>query len=206
MKNIYLIRHGETESNRKGIFRGRLDIPLSPTGRKQAEGLRGYFEKLPVDAVLSSPLQRAVETAQIAFPGHAPLNEEKLDNLDLGDWSGMEKEVVKRTYPGQWEDWITRPESITFPGGESLTDVLGRVSRLLREIVSGTHASVALVSHRSVVKVIIAAAIGLKENYYWKFHLDNASVTQLIHDPHRGFTLVKLNDVAHLEELTVEWY
>jgi broad specificity phosphatase PhoE len=133
MKRIYLIRHGETESNRKGVFRGRLDIPLSQNGREQAVDLRRYFENIPVDVVYTSPLQRAVETAETVFPGHIPVKEKWLNNLDLGKWSGMEK------------------------------------------------------------------------NYYWRFHLDNASVSLIILDRKR-FTLVKLNDTHHLKQTVMEWY
>ena len=133
MKRIYLIRHGETESNRKGVFRGRLDIPLSQNGREQAVDLSRDFENIAVNLVYTSPLQRAVETAETVFPGHIPVKEKWLNNLDLGKWSGMEK------------------------------------------------------------------------NYYWRFHLDNASVSLIILDRKR-FTLVKLNDTHHLKQTVMEWY
>lgn len=206
MKKIYLIRHGETESNRRGIFRGRLDIPLSQNGREQAADLKQYFENISVESVYTSPLRRAVETAETVFPGHSPVKEQWLNNLDLGDWSGMEKSVVKERFPRQWEDWVTRPESITFPGGERLDDVHKR-SRLFFEKVTAAEAeTIAVVSHRSVVKVMIAAAVGVEKNYYWKFHLDNASVSLLHYEHQRGFTLVKLNDTHHLKHMVVEWY
>ena len=194
MKKIYLIRHGETESNRKGIFRGRLDIPLSQNGKEQAADLKRYFENIPVDIVYTSPLQRAVETAESVFPEHTPVKEKWLNNLDLGEWSGMEKSLVKERFP------------IRFPGGERLDDVLQR-SRLFFEKVFASEAeTIVAVSHRSVVKVMIAAALGVERNYYWRFHLDNASVSLLHYEMERGFTLVKLNDTHHLKDMVVEWY
>lgn len=205
MKKIYLIRHGETESNRKGIFRGRLDIPLSQNGREQAVDLRRYFEDIPVDVVYTSPLQRAVETAKTVFPGHTPVKEKWLNNLDLGEWSGMEKSLVKERFPQMWEDWVKRPESIRFPGGERLLDVLKRASLFFGKVAFGEAETVAVVSHRSVIKVLIAFTMGMEKNYYWKFHLDNASVSLLILDRKR-FTLVKLNDTHHLKQTVMEWY
>jgi len=206
MKKIYLIRHGETESNRKGIFRGRLDIPLSQNGKEQAADLKRYFENIPVDIVYTSPLQRAVETAESVFPEHTPVKEKWLNNLDLGEWSGMEKNLVKERFPEMWENWVNRPESIRFPGGERLDDVHRR-SRLFFEKVNAAEAeTIAAVSHRSVVKVLIAAAVGVERNYYWKFHLDNASVSLLHYEQERGYTLVKLNDTHHLRDMVVEWY
>ncbi len=163
MKKIYLIRHGETESNRKGIFRGRLDIPLSPNGREQAADLKRYFENIPVDIVYTSPLQRAVETAETVFPGHTPVKEKWLNNLDLGEWSGMEKAIVKERSPEMWEDWVKRPESIRFPGGERLWDVHKRMSLFLGKVAYGDDEIVAAVSHRSVLKVLIAFTMGMEK-------------------------------------------
>ena len=206
MKKIYLIRHGETESNRKGIFRGRLDIPLSPKGKEQALDLRRYFNAIPVDVIYTGPLSRAVETAEIAFPGYKPIKEPLIDNLDLGEWSGQDKAMVKEKYPRQWEDWVQRPDTITFPGGECLDDVLKRSNRFLEKMIAIPENNIVIVTHRSVSKVLLAAAIGLETNYYWKFHLDNASVSQIFYEPERGYTLVKVNDTHHLKETVMEWY
>jgi len=206
MKKIYLIRHGETESNLTGLFRGRLDIPLSQRGRLQAMELKGYFETTAVDLVYTSPLNRAIETAHTAFPDHEPVIEPLLNNLDLGEWSGRNKSLVKEQYPEQWEQWVKHPETITFPGGESLDDVMERSQKFLVNVINGAGENIAAVSHRSVAKVILAAAIGLVRNYYWKFHLDNASVSQLYYDETRGYTLVSLNDTHHLNNSIMEWY
>jgi broad specificity phosphatase PhoE len=206
MKKIYLIRHGETESNRKGIFRGRLDVPLSRNGKEQAKDLNRYFQNLHVDVVYTSPLQRAVETAETVFPRHTPIREETLNNLDLGEWSGMEKSLVKERFPAMWENWVKRPESIRFPGGERLDDVHQRARRFFEKILAREAEITAAVSHRSVVKVMIAAALGVERNYYWRLHLDNASVSLLHFEEERGFTLVKLNETHHLKNIVVEWY
>jgi len=206
MKRIYLIRHGETESNRKGIFRGRLDIPLSKRGKEQAYSLCTYFEKLQVDIVYTSPLSRAKNTAEIAFPEHKFQTEPLIDNLDLGEWSGQEKSFVKKKFPQQWEAWVKRPEIITFPGGENLEDVLKRSKLFLKKIVSLKEENIAAVSHRSVTKVLLAASIGLEKDFFWKFHLDNASVSQVLYEPERGYTLFKLNDTHHLKKTIMEWY
>lgn len=206
MKKLYLIRHGETESNLKGLFRGRLDIPLSRRGKQQAAELKGYFETIGVDTVYTSPLGRAIETARTAFPDHEPVFEPMLDNLDLGEWSGQNKMLVQEQFPGKWEQWVKRPETITFPGGESLADVMARSRKFLDKVVNGAGESIAAVSHRSVAKVILAASIGLERNYYWKFHLDNASVSQVFYDEERGYTLVRINDTYHLSDTTMEWY
>ena len=204
MKTIFLIRHGETQANRLGIFRGRTDIPLSETGLKQADELRRYFQSRPVEQVFSSPLRRARETAAACFPGHCIILDELINNLDLGAWSGRPKREIQLEQPRQWQRWISRPERMVFPGGESLSDVYARCQRFLQKLTTPPLA-VAVVSHRAVLKTMLAAALGLKDHYFWKFHLDNASVTELRHQAGRGFTLYRSNIIEHLSELVVEW-
>lgn len=206
MKTIYIIRHGETESNKNGIFRGRLDIPLSKAGEKQAKDLRKYFKDKCVDIVFTSPLSRAVKTAEIAFPKNEIIRTENLNNLDLGMWKGMEKDKLKKRSPKLWKKWIESPEKIIFPKGESIADVYIRVEKFLSIIKEIKEKSIAVVSHRSVNKIILAACIGLKENYFWKFHLDNCSVSIILFEKKRGFTIFKLNHTDHLTHTVMEWY
>ncbi len=206
MNTLYLIRHGETASNRKGIFRGRLDIPLSPAGIRQAQELRRYFEGIAIDAVFSSPLKRALDTATIAFPSRNIQQDELLNNLDLGDWSGLDKDRVAEESPELWQTWITTPEKMTFPNGEGLDAVYRRADQFLKNIRRLDTNAVAAISHRSVTKVILAAAVGLCDDYFWKFHLDNCSVTQLIFDRTRNFTIYKLNETHFLSQTAHEWY
>ncbi len=206
MKKIYLIRHGETESNRKGIFRGRLDIPLSKKGEEQAELLVEYFKDKKIEIVFSSPLSRAFKTAKICFPQNNVFKDELLNNLDLGEWSGKEKEEIKIKSPAEWAKWVNHPEKIKFPKGETLGDVYKRAKKLLFKLSGIKEDNIALVSHRSVIKTILAAGIGLKNDYFWKFHLDNASVSTMIYTPERGFTIYKLNDTSHLKNFITEWF
>jgi broad specificity phosphatase PhoE len=206
MNTLILIRHGETQSNREGIFRGRLDIPLSEAGIEQANELHRHIQHLPVDAVFSSPLKRALKTADIAFPNHNIECSDHLNNLDLGDWSGQDKGKIAAQFPDLWHTWIKTPEKMKFPNGESLDDVYKRAESFLHHIRDLNLKCCAAVSHRSVTKVIIAAAIGLSENYFWKFHLDNCSVTRLMFDQERDFTIFSMNETHFMSQTIQEWY
>lgn len=206
MNTLILIRHGETQSNRKGIFRGRLDIPLSEAGIEQARQLRQHIQHLEVDAVFSSPLKRALETATIAFPDRHIESSEYLNNLDLGDWSGQDKRKIAEQFPDLWNTWIKTPERMMFPNGECLDTVYKRAEAFLRHIRGLNLHCCAAVSHRSVTKVILAAAIGLSENYFWKFHLDNCSVTRLLFDRERDFTIFSMNETHFMTQTVQEWY
>ena len=205
MKTVYLIRHGETRDNREGIFRGRSEVPLSAAGLRQAGELRAYFSGLQVERVFSSPLKRAAETAAICFPGRAIELQELVNNLDLGRWTGRGKKEIARDEPEAWRRWLEEPEKMSFPGGESLAAVKARARHFNRLLAAANEERIAVVSHRSVLKALLAESLGLGEKWFWKFHLDNASVTVLLHDPLRGFVLAKLNRTEHLSEYVFEW-
>ena len=202
---IYLIRHGEIQANREGIFRGRGEVPLSPAGLKQAGELRAYFSGLKVERVFSSPLKRAAETAAISFPGQAIELQELVNNLDLGRWAGRKKKELALEEPELWQSWREEPEKMSFPGGESLAAVKARTRHFNSLLAAGCEERMAVVSHRSVFKALLAEALGLGEKWFWKFHLDNASVTVLLHEPLRGFVLAKLNRTEHLSSYMFEW-
>ncbi|MDY0297189.1 MAG: histidine phosphatase family protein [Acidobacteriota bacterium] len=205
-RELFLIRHGETRSNREGIFRGRLDIPLSVRGEEQARALRNADAVSTIVAVTSSPLVRAQATARIAFPD-LPLHvDERLNNLDLGEWSGKRKQDVKRDFPDEWRLWVQDPHAIRFPGGESLREVHERARLFLDWFRRSDRTPMAAITHRSVIKCLLGTAMGMARNYFWKFHLDNASITRLVWEPGRGFTLTGLNHTGHLPGVVTEWY
>jgi len=205
MKTIYLIRHGETQANRDGIFRGRGEVPLSAAGLKQAQELCAHFSAREVQRVFSSPLRRAAQTAVACFPGRAVELQELVNNLDLGRWAGRNKKEIAAEEPELWRRWLEEPERMSFPGGESLAAVKARARAFNRLLTDASGESFAVVSHRSVLKCLLAEALGLGSKWFWKFHLDNASVSVLLHDPQRGFVLAKLNDTAHLSDYVFEW-
>lgn len=205
MKTIHLIRHGETQANRDGIFRGRGEVPLSATGVRQAGELRVRFAGLRVERVLSSPLKRAMQTAAACFPGAEVEAQELVNNLDLGRWSGRRKKEIAAEEPELWRRWLEEPEGMTFPGGESLAAVRGRAAAFNRLLAGAPEQQIAVVSHRSVIKALLAEALGLGKKWFWAFHLDNASVSVLLHDEVRGFVLAGLNETSHLSECFFEW-
>lgn len=205
MKTILLIRHGETQANRDGVFRGRGEVPLSPAGLKQAGELRARLAAAGVQRIFSSPLCRAAQTAAACFPGREIELEERINNLDLGRWAGRRKKEIAAAEPEMWRRWLEEPERMTFPGGESLAALKERTRAFNRLLAGVGEERLAVVSHRSVLKALLAEALGLGEKWFWKFHLDNASVSTLLHDASRGFLLAGLNDTAHLSGFVLEW-
>jgi len=206
MTEIILIRHGETEFNRAGIFRGRCDVALNDRGREQARRLAAALASVPIDAVYSGPLSRALETARPVAGAHdlEPVVDHAFDNIDLGRWQGVRKADVERDEPELWRLWIETPDALRIPGGESLASVArrahDRTTALVREHEGRR---IAIVSHRSVLKLLAGRLLGMQEGYFWKFYLDNAGYSIVRWDG-TGFVLTKWNESCHLGERVVE--
>jgi probable phosphoglycerate mutase len=125
---ILLARHGETDWNRDGRWQGWADPPLNDTGRTQARALRDQLQETPFDAVYSSDLQRAHETAEIvAAPHHVPvIADEGLREIDVGAWSGLTRAEQEARFPG-----VERPDGETRE--QHLARVLVAVERIARD-------------------------------------------------------------------------
>ena len=204
---IYLIRHGESQGNKEGRFRGRTDFPLTENGMRQARELCGELKEIELAAVYSSPLRRALDTAKVVAEPHGlePVVEEGFNNISLGEWEGKPKDEIREKYPDLWRLWITTPEKLEIPGGESLRKVMERSVKALERIVERhSGQTVAIVTHRAVLKPLLAGILGIAEPYFWKLHMDTASYSILEHREGRGYTLSLLNQTRHLREFIKE--
>jgi probable phosphoglycerate mutase len=207
-KEIYLIRHGETELNRGGIFRGRLDVPLNENGLIQADYLGDVLKNRSFDTIYSSPLSRATQTAKGIIKKNNNPPEIKINkafhNIDLGEWQGQAKSNIEKSAPAKFRQWIENPEKLEIPGGESILDVRERAWNELQRIVGSEGDTIAIVTHRSVLKCILGAVMGLRDHFFWKFHLDNASYSIIEWNHERGFILSNLNSTYYLKEFVKE--
>ncbi|HTY81368.1 MAG TPA: histidine phosphatase family protein, partial [Dehalococcoidales bacterium] len=164
MLELILIRHGETEWNKKEIFRGRADVALNAAGLKQADAVAQYLSTGKINIIYSSPLKRALKTGQ-AIARFQKLNvckAEAITDFDYGEWQGMTLADVKEKDPLLYQDWLDTPEQLRMPGGESLEDVSRRVIPFIDDAATCCReGKIALVSHRVVLKVIICALLCL---------------------------------------------
>jgi len=202
---IYLVRHGETEFNRLGVFRGRFDVDLNEVGLKQARETGGALVGEGIELILTSPLRRAAVTAQTiaAALGIGYEVDEAFNNINLGSWQGVPKKKVMEDYPDEWRRWTTEPEHLVVPGGESVEDVRERASARLKDIVSVRDGAIAIVTHRSVIKVLAAFMLNVPPPYFWKFYTDNAAYCVFEHAG-GAFTLISWNRNSHLSQKVKE--
>jgi len=195
-----LVRHGETAWNRELVFRGQTDVPLNERGRLQAEAVADALEDCGIDAIYSSPLSRAVDTAKPLADriGLGVALHEGLNDANFGEWQGMALSKVEAEYPDLFELWKRRPWELVFPRGESYRDVAARAYRALDEIAQ-RHAGdvVAVFTHRFILKALVCEAIGFHEGF-WRVFVATGSISELWREESEGFVLAKLNDTSHL--------
>lgn len=207
MIKLYLIRHGETKENRKGIFRGRLNSPLNENGVKQSEELGKALSKIKFSHLFSSPLYRAIQTAEGIKKHNDSVDNitpfEAFNNIDLGDWMGKSMESVSQLYPRKFKQWITEPEKLFIPNGETLNEMKARIGKGLDEIKL-LNGNIGIVTHRSVLKIIISVILEMESNYFWRFHFDNASWSTTEFSRNRGYLLTSLNNNYHLSDFVEE--
>lgn len=205
---IILVRHGECEGNVKGMFRGRADFPLNERGFVQAQDLAQELKSFPVKYIYSSPLIRARQTAEAIGEqsGVEVKVEEKFNNIELGSWEGRFMKKIAQEYPKEWELWVHNPEKLKVEDMETLYDVQKRAKACLDSLVSQHNGEVlVVVSHRAVLKPLIAACLNIASPYFWKIHLDTASYSLLSCKNGRGYCLIQSNQTKHLKEYITEW-
>ena len=202
MTEIILARHGETEWNVGEIFRGRIDVELNETGIKQAELLAKYLSDINIEAIYSSPLRRALDTAKAIARYHQleiGLCQGLLD-FDFGQWQGLSRQEVMAKYGEGYADWLNYPERGRMPGGESLDDVKQRAMAVVDEVIAKHKGTVVLVSHRVVNKVLICTLLGLDSSHFWKIKLDTCGITTFVYGNGR-FVLTGHNNTSYLKPL-----
>jgi len=200
---VLLVRHGHTDWNEEGVFRGRIDIKLNPEGRKQADIIGKRLQKVHLDAVYSSPLSRAVETAERIASLHSievQLCDELID-IDFGRWQGMKLADVRTQYPEVYRVWETAPQKVIIPEAETLEDVRARLLAGLKKIFYiHPESTVILVSHGLTNKVLICAILGLDNSHFWKVKQDNGAIN-IFKYTEKGTKLFLMNDTSHLSKI-----
>jgi len=202
MLKVFLIRHGETEWNVEGRFRGRCDISLSRRGLEQAQRTAEALSNLRPAALLSSPLKRCLQTAQPLADRFGLTIEpsEGLNDVNFGEWSGLRRDEVKRRWSSEFARWRNGDLSLRFPGGESLNDAKERIASLIRSLEKrfGEDDVVVCVTHQVPLKLMVCWLLG--EAAFWRVHFEPASIT-VLRRTSRLWQVVTLGSAFHLEGL-----
>ncbi|MDO4542441.1 MAG: histidine phosphatase family protein, partial [Bacillota bacterium] len=145
MKNLYLVRHGETELNKTKVYYGSTDCPLTEKGRSQSQGLSEVFSQIDIDVIYTSPLRRAVDTASIIFGDREFVREPRLEEMDFGQWEG--KHYTELQGDPLFEKWQREWKTTRPPEGESFNDLNQRVESFWSDLRGAGADNVAIVGH-----------------------------------------------------------
>ena len=202
MSTVLLVRHGLTPMTGPVLAGHTPGVVLDDRGRKQAAALAQRVAALPLTAVVTSPLERCVETAEAVLAaqrdaGRAPEwhVDDRLIECRYGDWTGRPiKELARDPL---WKVVQTQPSAVRFPGGESLVEVAARAVSAVRDWDSrlGANAVWVACSHGDVIKAILADALGLHLDQFQRIVVDPGSASVVRYTDTRPYVL-RVNDTG----------
>jgi broad specificity phosphatase PhoE len=182
IQQVYLIRHGETEWSLSGQHTGVTDIPLTENGRSVAKLLQPVLTKETFTLILTSPLQRARETCELAGLGARAEIDQDLMEWNYGEYEGLTPQQIHANSPG----WMVFTDGC--PGGESPEQVGARVDRVIAKL-RAVEGHVALFAHGHVLRAFAARWLGLRTSDGCHFLLDTATLNIMSY--YRGLPAIK---------------
>jgi probable phosphomutase (TIGR03848 family) len=193
---VLLVRHGLTATTGHVLTGWTPGIPLDGRGQAQAAELAARLAPLPLAAIVSSPLERCVQTAgaiAAGRDGQQVLTDDRVGECQYGDWTGQPLRRLARER--LWHVVQAHPSAVTFPGGESMPDMQHRAVAAVRDWNTrlGQDATYLICSHGDVIKAIVADSLGLHLDQCQRIQADPCSLTVIRYTPLRPF-LVRMND------------
>ncbi len=198
MATVILVRHGRTTANASGTLAGRTPgVRLDDTGQEQADRTAERLADVPLVGVVSSPLERCLQTSAAIIKrqpsGAEPVVEDAITEADYGDWQG--RPLTELATEGLWSTVQNQPSAVTFPGGESMLTMQSRAVEAIRrrdaafEAEHGPDAVWAAVSHGDIIKAVLADALGLRLDLFQRLGVDPASVSIVRYTPARPYVV-----------------
>ncbi|UCD07964.1 MAG: histidine phosphatase family protein [Dehalococcoidales bacterium] len=202
MARLLLVRHGLTDHNVDRRVAGYTDVSLNEEGLQQVEKLNGRLADEKIDAVYSSDLQRAVDTAKGSVSGRdiEVVTCYELREMNFGEAEEMTFTEMNEKYPDLARSVMNVDSGLSFPGGESFADFVERVREFLKRLEKfNEDHTVLVVSHGATLRVIICELLGIDPNHWYQLGIDNASLSVVNTYGHRTI-LNSLNEISFLND------
>jgi broad specificity phosphatase PhoE len=200
---IFLVRHGQTDSNAAARFQGWSDVEINENGCFQARKAAERLSANAIDAVYTSPLKRTAKTAAFIAAGHGlnPVVLPDLAEINYGDWEGKSRQEVGERWPELLWKMRNDPSGVAIPGGETFTGFSERCNQTFWQIVEEqVGKQVVVVTHSGVIKAILVAILGGVTANWGKLDIDNASITT-IKICGKALHVTSFNNTTHLATL-----
>ncbi|CAA9299013.1 MAG: Alpha-ribazole-5'-phosphate phosphatase [uncultured Chloroflexia bacterium] len=203
MTDVWLARHGATAWSAADLMCGSSDIELAPEGQVQAVLLAQRLAGEKLDAIYTSPLLRAVETAAPIAAQHQimPVTVADLREMDFGSWEGQPRDAIIRDDGERYRAWQHNPDVVCPTNGEGAYTVVERAARALADIVERhPEQTVLLVAHRTVNRILLCHLLGLPIRLYRDRIAQGICALNRFRVDHEGQVQITLmNDVAHVQ-------
>jgi probable phosphoglycerate mutase len=172
---LTLVRHGQTARSATHAYSGRLDVPLTAIGREQARRAAQQLTGAGIDAVVTSPLVRARDTAAaIADAAGVTLTvDERLTEVDYGPFEGLDRDGASASFGQAFEDWRADPFGAPVPGMEPLTDALERARAATADALAA-HEHPLIVGHQGILRIVLVALGEIAPGDYFQTRLHEA--------------------------------
>lgn len=207
MLRLLLVRHGETDWNQQMRFQGQTDIPLNAKGIEQAETIARRLRNEPLQAIYSSDLQRAMQTAQIVAKYHElrPIPEPNLRELSYGVWEGMSRDEIMQS---EWAELFERYRKDSLrhrpPGAEYPEQIMERCRQVLHRLrKQHDQGTVCVVGHGGSLRALLCVALSAPLETFRHIRLDNASLS-VMECGHDWAWVSLVNDTCHLKQELVQ--
>lgn len=197
MTRVILVRHGRTTANKSGILAGRADVELDDIGREQAVRAGRRLADLQLAAVVTSPMLRTRQTAELLLAARedppVPQLDDGLAELEYGDWTG--RSLAELADDPLWGVVQQAPAAVTFPGGEAMAAMAARAVASVRRWARdpGAEGVVVVVSHGDVIKAVLADALGMHLDSFQRIVVNPGSISAVSYSHGRPF-VERVND------------
>jgi broad specificity phosphatase PhoE len=201
---MYLLRHGATEANlsRPPRLQGcGQNLPLAPLGLRQAELTRDFLAIRAIDHCYTSPLLRAVQTAELVAAPHGltPISADELIECDVGRWEGLDWETIRKQDGESYQNFMANPAAFGYPEGESFAQVFERSSQFLETLWEKHEGErVLIVSHHVINRTYLAVHLGLPLERARQVQVDNCAIS-IVERSGARTAVTTLNALFHLQ-------
>ncbi len=200
VKKWYLIRHGETDFNKKRFFYGKADVSINETGKEQAALLHQLMKGRNISRVYTSQLKRTQETAAIIFPDHTPIAYKALNERDFGLWEGRTANEIQAAFPLVWEEWLERPFEVTPSKAEPFDKFKERVWSIAKEIRETADSEIVIVGHLGVLRLIYQFLVNMEADF-WSIDIPQGTALLLEdNDPWKERLIKQEDDLNHSQD------
>lgn len=194
--NIYLLRHGQTDENKKKVYYGAYDASLNCKGIQDAKRARERLKNIKFDKIYVSDKIRTIQTAKIALKSLKTqfIVDKRISEINFGDFERKSYDFIKNTYPKECKEWEINWKNFTPPKGENFIEFYSRVKKFMNDIKKCNCDNILIVTHSGVIRAIYCYILGENLDLYWKFASKNIDLTLIKYEYENWF----IDSIEHI--------